>query len=280
MKKSLLSKGRGQISTSSKPPRHAFTLIELMVVLAILALLAATMLPALASARDKGGRAQCAANLRQIGMASILYANDNNTWLPLCWLDPAVFSGIHGPNQLSAIHYTRYVWLNSPTSPTPPYSVATNATPANYFQNLGYLYHVGLAGNGSIFYCPAQLGTILGGDYHTPLLTTDAYGAVRSSYDYNPHAVGPSQNGYRRQYEKTTQLEPRRLFAVDDLAGGVNPGTFAHVRERGWNVLFTDGGVGFSQSAQAYTLTKLLAASGSLYYPGANSVLDCLERDY
>src|SRR5690348_2462815 len=63
-------------------PASAFSLIELLVVFAIIALLAGLMLPALALAKAKGYNAVCVNNLRQLGMATRLYAEDNNNGLP------------------------------------------------------------------------------------------------------------------------------------------------------------------------------------------------------
>jgi len=62
--------------------RRAFTLVELMVVVAIIALLAALLLPALASAKDKGRKAACVSNLHQVGLAIHLYASDLDGVIP------------------------------------------------------------------------------------------------------------------------------------------------------------------------------------------------------
>jgi prepilin-type N-terminal cleavage/methylation domain-containing protein len=121
---------RPHIAIRARHCARAFTLVELLVVIGIIAVLIGVLMPALSKAREQAVRTQCLSNLRELGMALRIYAAENKDAFPIGYMDQKAFAYIMNHN-------------NS-VSPTPRVS------------QMGLIANSGISKSGKAYYCPAE----------------------------------------------------------------------------------------------------------------------------
>ncbi len=227
MRTSQETKNRQAKPAVGRPKRKAFTLIELLVVIAIIAILAAMLLPALSKAKERAKMTGCLNNLRQIGLATTIYANDFKDELP-----PRLAKGSDG-----TFYSSQYAWVGRAGNVN-PYNVMDAASrPLN-----SYLGTYTPTGEVEVARCPSETKA------------TGSYYKYGSSFPNNVHG-DPAFNtlgiGNDRSC-KLSQIKSVTRMVVIGEAGCYFPpwnGTAAPVEEyrhtkypdHRWNMAFADG---------------------------------------
>jgi prepilin-type N-terminal cleavage/methylation domain-containing protein/prepilin-type processing-associated H-X9-DG protein len=178
-----------------------FTLLELIVVIAILGILAGLLLPALAAARARARTAQCASNLRQFGVALHLYAEDHGDAVPP-----------NADGHLDALG-AKWVegWLGLP---------GPDCTNTLYLRRSLLAPYLGT--EVSIWQCPEAREPIPLGPIPLPRVRTVSLNCFVGS-----PVVSPAATTYRKLSEMTRPAPSMFLTFVDERVETINDGSFA-----------------------------------------------------
>ncbi len=122
---------------TSPRKRGAFTLIELLVVIAIIALLIAILLPSLSRAREMAKRTNCAANLKAIAQACVIYSESNQHRFPTAMRPPNLVAGTAVHNTIGMRRGFPDLYMNATaTAPTLTTAADNSSTTRSYFKLL------------------------------------------------------------------------------------------------------------------------------------------------
>jgi prepilin-type N-terminal cleavage/methylation domain-containing protein len=204
---------------------HGFSLLELLVVMAVTGVLTALLLPTLASVRESANRVISSSNQRTIGQGLTMFASDNKDHLPRS----RVIEGQYPrPGELMVARYDSVLRNTTPGSADISFHRYNNVDRAGW-DGLGLLYFLHYVDDADIFYCPSHSGEHRMDRYAENWLK--GTGTIYTNYHYSGHMNWTT--GIDRRFAGS-----RLVLLTDGLRRRTD---LSH--ETGLNVLKGDGSV-------------------------------------
>ena len=163
--------------------KRGFTLVELLVVIGIIAVLISLLLPALNKARAMASTAACLSNLRQIGIATEMYRNNNRNWFPAyerAYHSSWQFNGAQTNDNLIGFEARWFNYLYKYTGSYSVFNCPVMNQSASAFNNPGSLTQVKQSDGD-------------GGTYNSWTIPGSSYMGVSSNYAYNAASFGDNE---------------------------------------------------------------------------------------
>ena len=197
---------------SARPIRRAFTLIELLTVIAIIGILAAILIPTVGAVRQTAQQTACASNLRQAALAVLAYANDNRGLLP---------SGKNAAGQ----HTGTFRGIVDPTAAAEGKSVTvTVTTEVGNRQLSGLVANYLSAGRANLWRCPGNQAAWDATTNGTTYICNNQSGTSPSFFFGDTNAAAGSADATPKSINRplmsgtvTRVSEPSRLWMLSDI---------------------------------------------------------------